>query len=46
MVRYKVNFKNFTTGEWHTKTDADSYAAAKSVALTSEGYGRACKMKY
>lgn len=33
MGRYKVEFKALKTGEWYTKTETDSFASARSVAL-------------
>ena len=32
MKRYRVEFKAFKTGQWYTKTETDSIAAAFSVA--------------
>ncbi len=43
MAKYNVLFKAFTSGEWYTKTDTDSRAAAFSVAKIGN-YGRACKL--
>lgn len=43
MAKYHVDFKAFKTGEWYTKTDTDSIAAASSVAHIGN-YGRACRL--
>jgi hypothetical protein len=43
MAKYNVLFKAFTSGEWYTKTDTDSKAAAFSVARIGN-YGRACRL--
>lgn len=43
MGKYKVEFQAFKSGEWYTKTDTDSIAAAYSVAKIGN-YGRACRL--
>lgn len=43
MKRYNVNYRRFSDGEWYTKTDTDSLAAAMSVAKTCFT-GRECKL--
>ena len=43
MSRYKVEFKAFKSGDWYTKTNTDSIAAAFSVAKIGS-YGRACRL--
>ena len=43
MARYKVEYKSFKSGEWYTKTETDSKAAAYSVAKIGN-YGRACRL--
>ena len=43
MSKYKVEFKAFKSGDWYTKTDTDSRAAAFSVAKIGN-YGRACRL--
>lgn len=32
MSKYKVEMKKFKDGSWYTKTETDSFAAARSVA--------------
>ena len=43
MKRYRVEFKAFKTGQWYTKTETDSIAAAYSVAKIGN-YLRACRL--
>ena len=43
MARYKVENKAFKTGEWYTKTETDSLAAAYSVAKIGN-WGRAIRL--
>ncbi len=43
MSKYKVEFKAFKSGDWYTKTDTNSRAAAFSVAKIGN-YGRACRL--
>ena len=43
MKRYRVEFKAFKTGQWYTKTETDSIAAAFSVAKIGN-YLRACRL--
>lgn len=43
MGRYRVENMAFSTGEWYTKTETDSKAAAFSVA-TMGNYGRAVRL--
>lgn len=43
MAKYKVEFIAFKTGEWYTKTETDSVAAAYSIAKIGN-YGRACRL--
>jgi hypothetical protein len=43
MARYVVEFRAFKTGQWYTKTETDSVAAAFSVAKVGN-WGRACRL--
>ena len=43
MKKYTVEIKAKRTGEWYTKTETDSYASAKSVALV-QSQGRASRI--
>jgi hypothetical protein len=43
MARYRVEFRAFKTGQWYTKTETDSIAAAFSVAKGGN-WGRACML--
>lgn len=42
-MKYKVEFKAFTSGEWYTKTESDSLPSACSVATTCN-WGRAYRV--
>ena len=43
MKKYTVEIKAKRTGEWYVKTETDSYASARSVALVSS-MGRATRI--
>ena len=43
MAKFVVEIKAKRTGEWYTKTETDSYAAACSVAMV-QSMGRATRI--